>query len=168
LGLSLLFVTAMVPSQAAADGVSLQERAEILDIISRYSYTWDGRDGAAWVKLFTDDAVLSATFQKTLAWTHASNKGRLAFIEEFYRSTAGQGLLQTRHYQTNTVLEKQADGSIAARSMFQVSVQFQGEAGPRVANSGVYVDRFVKTADGWKFARRDIMVDQPMPPPPAQ
>ena len=151
---------AAVPPSAAPGGVSLEDRAAIADLIHRYSYTWDGRDSDGWVGLFTEDAVIEAAFVGKVAWTYRSNAERRTFIDGFYETMTKQGLTRTRHVQTATVLSPEADGSVTGETMFVVAFQFRGEPAPRITNTGVYRDRFVRTAAGWKFARRDIDVDQ--------
>lgn len=140
--------------------LSAADRIAITDLIHRYSYTWDGRDTDGWVDLFTDDAVIQASFVGTLAWSYGSNAERRQFIDGFYEATTKDGLMRSRHIQTGTVLEPQADGSVRGETMFVVALQYKGEATPRFPNTGVYRDRFVRTPAGWKFALRDIVVDQ--------
>jgi len=140
--------------------ISLEDRAAIGDLIHRYSYTWDGRDAAGWVDLFTDDAVIQASFVGTLAWSYGSNAERRGFIDGFYETMTKQGLANTRHVQAATVLAPAEDGAIAGETMFVVAFQYRGEPAPRITNTGVYRDRFVRTDAGWKFALRDILVDQ--------
>ncbi|MBM4245026.1 MAG: nuclear transport factor 2 family protein [Deltaproteobacteria bacterium] len=143
-----------------APGVALEDRAAITDLIHRYSYTWDGRDVAGWVGLFTDDAVIQAAFVGKQAWSYGSNTERRTFIDGFYEAMAKQGLVTTRHVQAGTLLTPESDGSVRGETMFVVAFQFRGEKTPRFTNTGVYRDRFVRTPTGWKFARRDIDVDQ--------
>lgn len=150
----------------AAAELAPGERTALLDLISRYSHDWDGRKNADWVNLFTDDAVIQASFRGALAWSYGSNEERADFIKSFYDGAAKTGLLQSRHFQTNTLFEKQDDGTVHADTMFAVTFQFKGEPAPRFSNTGIYRDRFVKTKEGWKFKRRDIFVDQD--PPPAE
>lgn len=145
---------------APATGIALEDRAAITDLIHRYSYTWDGRDAAGWVGLFTEDAVIQAAFVGKPAWSYASNAERRTFIDGFYEAMAKQGLITTRHVQAGTVLTPESDGSVRGETMFIVAFQFRGEKIPRFTNTGVYRDRFVRTPAGWKFARRDIDVDQ--------
>ena len=140
--------------------IALEDRAAITDLIHRYSYTWDGRDAAGWVGLFTDDAVIQASFVGKQAWSYGSNTERRTFIDGFYEAMAKQGLVTTRHVQAGTVLTPQSDGSVTGETMFVVAFQFRGEKVPRFTNTGVYRDRLVRTPAGWKFARRDIDVDQ--------
>lgn len=151
---------------AGAADLSTADRTALLDLISRYSHTWDGRKNAEWVALFTEDAVLKASFRGKAAWAYGSNAERAKFIEDFYAGAEKTGLLQSRHFQTNTLFEAQDDGTVHAETMFAVTFQFRGEPAPRFSNTGIYRDRFVETASGWKFALRDILVDQD--PPPAE
>ena len=144
--------------------LALADRLALLDLISAYSYTWDGRDQPGWVGLFTDDAVIQASFRGTLAWTYRSNRERSEFIKGFYEGADAAGILQSRHFQTNTLFSLQSDGSVRADTMFAVVFQYRGEPAPRYSNTGIYRDHFVKTKDGWKFALRDILVDQDPPP----
>ncbi len=165
LSVALLGLALGATSARGAD-LSAADRTALLDLISRYSHTWDGRKNADWVALFTDDAVIKASFRGTAAWSYGSNAERAKFIEDFYAGAAKTGLLQSRHYQTNTLFEAQDDGTVHADTMFAVTFQFAGEPAPRFSNTGIYRDRFVQTKGGWKFALRDILVDQD--PPPAE
>lgn len=151
---------------AAAAELSAADRSALLDVISQYSHKWDGADNKGWVDLFKDDAVIQASFRGELAWKYGSNKERLEFIEAFYANSKKIGMLQSRHFQTNTLFTPQADGTVHSDTMFAVTFQFKGEPAPRFSNTGIYRDHFEKTKDGWKFTLRDILVDQE--PPPAE
>ena len=160
---ALVFSLAAATTAPAAE-LTMEERIDLLDLISRYSHTWDGRKNAEWVDLFTDDAVIKASFRGQLAWSHDSKEARANFIETFYADAPKAGILQTRHFQTNTMFAKQPDGTVHADTMFAVTFQFKGQPAPSLTNTGIYRDRFKKTKDGWKFTLRDILVDQDPPP----
>ena len=144
--------------------LALADRLALLDLISAYSHTWDGRDEKGWVGLFTDDAVIQASFRGALAWTYRSTRERSDFIKGFYAGADTAGILQSRHFQTNTLFSVQSDGSVRADTMFAVVFQHRGEPAPRYSNTGIYRDHFVTTNSGWKFSLRDILVDQDPPP----
>ena len=140
----------------ASDAIELSQddRQEILDLISRYSYTFDGRDAEGWVALFADDGIMvfpseELTPQELLVWA----RNGIASARESGR--------QGRHYQTNTVLEPLSDGSVSGETMMQVTVRRRDEPAPTIAHTGIYRDRFVKTDSGWKFGRREILPDLP-------
>src|ERR1700726_3950817 len=59
----------------AADSFEV-DRQQILDLISRYSYTWDGKDAEAFSALFQDNATMSTYSAGTLGSTTRSNKER--------------------------------------------------------------------------------------------
>jgi 3-phenylpropionate/cinnamic acid dioxygenase small subunit len=134
------------------------DRQQILDLISRYSYTWDTKDAEAWSALFLDDATVSTYLAGHLSDTMRSNKERLATARESHQRFIAQGI-QTRHYQTNSLLERTSDGSVRGETMLAVVWQSAGDSAPKLVHSGTYRDVFVKTASGWKFASREIRLD---------
>jgi hypothetical protein len=134
------------------------DRQQILDLISRFSYTWDGKEAEAFTALFQDSATVSTYSAGTLSSTTRSNKERLARAHERLQAFTAQGI-QTRHYQTNTILERLSDGSVRGETLFQVIWQHAGEAVPKLMHSGTYRDTFAKTPTGWKFASREIRID---------
>jgi 3-phenylpropionate/cinnamic acid dioxygenase small subunit len=141
----------------AADSFEV-DRQQILDLISRYSYTWDGKDAEAYTALFQDNATMSTYSAGTLNSITRSNKERLARAHERFHSFTVQGI-QTRHYQTNTILERQSDGSVRGNTLFQVVWQYAAEPAPKLVHSGTYRDLFARTSSGWRFASREIHID---------
>jgi hypothetical protein len=81
------------------------DRQQILDLISRYSYTWDGKDVSAFAALFQDNAALSHYSGGTLGKVTRSNEERLAMAREMFAAFTAKGI-QSRHFQTNTILER--------------------------------------------------------------
>ncbi len=134
------------------------DRQQILDLISHYSYTWDGKDAEAFSALFQDNATMSTYSAGTLSGTTRTNKERLARAHERFQLFTSQGI-QTRHYQTNTILERLSDGSVRGETLFQVVWQYAAEPAPKLVHSGTYRDLFAKTSSGWKFASREIHID---------
>jgi len=135
-----------------------EDRLEILDLISRYSYAWDAKDAEAWAALFLDAAVLSAYNAGRLTGEFRSNQERLTYAHTRFHGFRQQGI-QTRHYQTNTVLEPLADGSVQGKTLLASVWQYTDRPEPKLMHSGMYLDRFVRTLSGWKFANREIRID---------
>jgi len=71
---------------------------------------------------------------------------------------ASEGI-QNRHYQTNTILEEVGKDQVNGRTMLLVAWQREGEPAPSVVHTGEYHDEFLRSQDGWRLARRDILVD---------
>ncbi len=81
------------------------------------------------------------------------------------RESLTEAGVQTRHYQTNTVLTETANGRITGRTMLLLLWQRHGETAPAIMVSGVYHDEFVKTTAGWRIASRRVKFDQGSAPP---
>lgn len=133
------------PGDLAAD---LAAR-EIERLILAYAHALDEGDLAAVAGLFAHGTV--ATEDGTPLATGSAEVGAL------YRSTTRRyddGTPRTRHVTTNIVVHVEDGGdSATARSAFTVLQATDGLAlQPIIA--GRYVDRFVRTGGGWRFAER--------------
>jgi hypothetical protein len=134
------------------------DRQEILDLISNYSYTWDGKDAEGFTALFVEDATQFNYSDGNLTSITRSRKERLARAHERFQSFTSQGI-QTRHYPTNTILEKLPNGTVRGTTVFQVLWQYAAEPAPKLVHSGIYRDTFIKTSSAWKFASREVRGD---------
>ena len=79
------------------------------------------------------------------------------------RGALAQHGVQTHHYQTNIVLTEVGEGHVRAQTMLLLTHQRPGEATPQVVVTGLYRDEFRRSADGWKFSRRDSYLDNRAP-----
>ena len=133
--------------------ISIEISRAIDDLLSRYSYGYDCLDWDLYASVWTDDATLSAgAFSRTgkaeiLRWA----KDRRGKMHE-------QGV-QSRHYQTNTLLTELSDGVISARTLLLVTHQDISEPKPELVHTGVYHDRIVQAGGVWFIANREIQID---------
>lgn len=162
--LVLLALWTMGPWSAgwAADParLSLEDRQEIQDLLSVYSYTYDAKDADGFVGLFTTDClwdVYASGSQEPLA--RATNREELRALATQRLAMLQQKAVQTRHYQTNTVLAMRADGSVEGTTMLNLIWQVAGEK-PFTATTGIYRDIFVNKDGQWRIARRSLFMDQ--------
>jgi hypothetical protein len=152
------------PAAAKKTGVTLADRAEIHDLISEYSMTWDGKDAQGYADLFADDALLEFRFAPNGEVVQTSLHGQaeiLAFAQKSHQAFIDNGV-QTRHYQTNTLLRRVNGRQVTGTTMVLIAQQFQGERAPRIVHSGVYTDAFVKVGGEWRFASRVLRIDHEM------
>ena len=132
--------------------MNADDRAAILDLISGYSFGYDTQDWELVESIFAEDAVLSGA--------RGESVGRDAVVRGLRKRRerlAGEGI-QTRHYQTNTLLQEE-DGAVFGRTLMFVAWQHDGEPGPKPMHTGEYRDRFARTPHGWRIARRELVVD---------
>lgn len=133
--------------------MNADDRQAILGLISGYSYGYDTQDWDLIESIFPEDAVL--------AGARGESVGRTAVVSVLRRRRerlASEGI-QTRHYQTNTLLNENEDGTVSGRTLMFVAWQRDGEPGPEPMHTGEYRDRFVHSRDGWHIARRELVVD---------
>ena len=126
------------------------DRFEILDLISNYSYAFDEIDIEKFVSLFIDEPYLG---------DRTTNKEDMRqLVKSLHKKNIDFGS-QCRHLQTNTVLTEQSEGFVSGKTMYTVLLQYRGDPNPRLNSCGIYEDEFVKTPDGWKFKTRKIIPD---------
>jgi len=139
-----------------------EEKIEIYELISHYSYMWDAHDVDGLLNLFTEECT----------WDWYRNDGEVEVLcknKEELRAHAEKMMkndkLLTRHYQTNTIITEYKNGVIKTRSILLGTYLFakKNRKGfwnkPKPIFQGIYEDEFVKTADGWKFKNRKLVTD---------
>ena len=133
--------------------MKIEDRLEIIELISRYAHSYDHNDIDEHVSLFIKDG--------TLILTHES-KGheQIRKMTGDRRNTLAKNGIQPRHFLVNTVLTEVSEKEIQGVSNFLITWQFDTKSTPEPKYSGVYIDEFVKTEDGWKFKFRRIKADQ--------
>jgi 3-phenylpropionate/cinnamic acid dioxygenase small subunit len=146
---------------ANSDLLNITDHQEIMDIIYRYSYTYDSKNLDAWLSLFLENATWSvyegnSSVPETVT---KSNEERRQMLGQRLKKMSAQGI-QSRHYMTNTLLNKTGERKVKGITMFLLIWQYTSEASPRLINTGYYQDEFVKTEHGWMFASREAHIDQ--------
>ena len=140
--------------------VSAEDQRQILDLISASSYTYDGKDLESYLALFTKDCVLEIfPTGATKPTVRAANRNELSAVAAQRFAMLRDKDIQSRHYQTNTLLTLRADGQVAGTTMLNLMWQVPGER-PYTVTTGIYRDLFVKTEGGWKLAKRTLLMDQ--------
>ena len=146
-----------VAASPAALCLSLQERAEITDLMARYAIYADAGAGDAFAAMFTDDGELIVR--------DAVVHGRVALAAMINRKT-----YRTLHLPAAPVLVKIAPDRVRARSELLYMRAGDGNGGAGDSANGaqtgfaVYEDTIVHTAQGWKFQQRKAAETQPLTP----
>lgn len=143
----------------AGEAITMEDRLLIQDLITRFGRTYDDRDAEGWAALFTERAPMPSYIAGKLSRELNTNEQRSKWAQSRLETFQKDGVFKTRHYQTNTLLTPLADGEVEGTTVFLVTYQYVAEATPRLIHTGMYRDRFLKTPEGWKFARREIHVD---------
>ena len=130
----------------------LLARAEIEDLVKRYAYYGDAGKSADLADLFVEDGVLESAHGVSVEG-RAAIRGHLDGVAAAGRSAdAPTGFV--RHNVSNVLVAFEGPERAVVNS-YQLIVTAQG------VDSGRYRDTVVKTAEGWRFARRRSRLDRP-------
>ena len=137
--------------------LSTSDRIDIAELVARFAHCSDYGDWRALAGCFTDDVVTC------IAGAPAS-VGVAAQVEHARASdewTEGQN----RHLALNLWIEP--DGADAARARYYLINFVAGKElfAARIVLSARMTDHVVRTAAGWRIARRELEPDQPFAAP---
>lgn len=126
--------------------LSAEDVLAIQQLYARYNHAIDFGDADGWAACFTPDGVFASSARGETAGREALR----AFAEAFSQRT------KARHWTNNLVVE--GDGAEARGSCY-LALYTLGDGGARLTATGVYRDQLVRTAEGWRFKRRDVTLD---------
>jgi 3-phenylpropionate/cinnamic acid dioxygenase small subunit len=134
----------------------VEDRLDILDLISRYAMTYDHNEIDNHVSLFTENGTLVLTHE-------ATGHDAIRKMTGERRAKIAEKGIQNRHFIVNTVLNDVSKDEVDAVSNFMITWQFDDKSVPEPNFTGVYVDTIVRTDEGWRFKHRRIQIDQKVP-----
>ena len=162
---SIALLAAGSPPAAAASAYrgTAQDFMEISQLFSRYNYTIDNKDGAAWADNFTPDGI----FQDP-SWCAI---GREKLIE-VVGSTPQPGADEKQHHvhSLGPILYQDRNHATVRSTVMVVRETGFGIAGG-ITVTGVYEDKLVRHRGRWLFAYRLVhrpSTTAPIPCPPSR
>jgi uncharacterized protein (TIGR02246 family) len=134
------------PTDEAARLAWLTDREEIRAVVAEFGRSIDDKDQAAYAATFTEDAELALPFGRF--------SGRAAIA-------AMQGpppFIATQHLISSTVIDVTGD-TATARSYLLATHAFDPTDKTQKAHSGGWYDQsFVRTPEGWRFSRVELVI----------
>lgn len=138
-----------------------QDRDEIADFITKYTFAWDSADADAFADLFVDDATCLFYLNGEVGPStelHGKERMRKAAVDRagFFKKIG----LTTKHFMPNSVID--LIDAVKAQVTTQALITWQMPATdpiPRPVQAGYYESIVVKTPDGWKFERREVRLN---------
>jgi hypothetical protein len=131
-----------------------QDHLDIQQLVARYAYALDtGADnGNAYADLFTADGEFVMPAGPIHGHEALATFGRSGFIDG-HKPANG-----VSHFIMNHVIEPAAGGATGKEYVVLVNIGEGGKPGGEFSNiGGHYEDMYVKTAQGWKFKRREFI-----------
>jgi hypothetical protein len=127
--------------------MKVDDRLEIQDLISRYSYTYDENLIDEFMTLFADTAEVNLlTYSKGVEDIRKQ-------VEKRRQHLSDEGI-QPRHHQTVTILTEQTETIVQGKTYVLLTWCHKATSELEVKHSGMYNDEFIKTDSGWKFSKR--------------
>lgn len=124
-------------------------RDEIRDLVARYNANGDTGRFAQVRGLFVPDAVMRIEPDDEYVGIDAI----MSIFTGTSSNTASSALTHVRHFTSTHQIDFDDSDHAGGRLYFAVLTDVG------LDHWGRYVDRYVRTADGWRFARRSVSVD---------
>lgn len=126
-----------------------EAREQIRDLVARYNANGDSGRFPQVRALFVDDAVMRIEPDQEYSGIEAI----MTIFTGTSKNTASSGLTHVRHFTSTHQIDFEDDSHATGRLYFAVLTDVG------LDHWGRYVDRYVRTDDGWRFARRSVSVD---------
>ena len=125
----------------------ISDRLEIQELLVKYAHAVDTRDWELFETVFTPDATIDYT---EMGGSRGNVAETRAFLEMAMPNFAG-----FQHMISNTVLEIDGDTAKSRTICHNPMVIDKGNGETHVFYCGLwYVDKFVRTPDGWRIKER--------------
>ena len=125
--------------------LTIEDRLEITDLVTRYNHAVDAGDGTTFAATFTEDGALDAAGRLI--------EGRAALAA--FAESLPQSVQAPRHVASNLLVEGDSTTGLASLAAYVQMFALSGDP-PRqtIAASGRYADRLRKVDGRWQFVRR--------------
>ncbi len=138
--------------------LSWEDHVEIQALYGTYAHSLDSGAAERWADTFTADGVLlmvAAGADEGARLRIAGRDGLAAFAAGAYEANAGD----MRNWQSQAMITATSEGAEGCYLMlYRIT---DGQAA--IQTSGVFTDRLVRTAAGWRFAQRTLRQDGSVP-----
>jgi len=150
--IGLVVLSLLLPGSAFAQkkaALSPADYEEIRGLYAKYAFGFDTGDAALVASVYAADGAFVVAGR-----VMADSREKIGGMVR----PPAPGKPAMKHMPTNILIEPSAEG--ATGKSYVALVTFQEGKPPAVTGGGLYADILVKTAEGWRFKKRDF---QPFP-----
>lgn len=130
--------------------LSIEDRLAIQDLYARYSVTVDSGNDEGWVQTFTSDGAFIG------ADPRYGHDGLRAFRAERRAAVGSLDYYDAQHWNNNLLLTAHGDHVEGICYLMRVGKR-RSDDSIVFLSQGFYHDTIVRTDDGWRFARREVI-----------
>ena len=132
-----------------------EDKLEILENISRYSYGADGTQAEGYTGVFTEDGIFKGRAGQP---DEIVLKGH-GQLRAFHMAAVSQrGSRRNRHHQSTTIFLELTESRAITRTYLMTTTIQEGKS-PLAGLTSIYEDEFIKTPEGWRIKYRQILPD---------
>lgn len=132
----------------------LVDRAEISDLLIRYTTCLDTKDWKLLHSCFTDEVEIDFSSIGIPLSTTSKVDNFIAFLSQ----VLGRARLKTQHLSTNHVISVEGNSAVCTSYVFAQHYISDGEGGDDFVVRGYYTDTLVRTFQGWRISKRKFTV----------
>jgi uncharacterized protein (TIGR02246 family) len=125
----------------------LVDRTEIRELTARYGRFFDDGDTESFAATFTEDGSMEV------------NGSRVALGRKELADMCANTPWGVMHVTVDPTIEVDGDKAVQEVTILVVQRAKSMKEPSRVVGSGRYTDELVRTSDGWRFARRTVVLD---------
>lgn len=138
--------------------MKLEDRLEILDLISNLAYYNDSIDEKGYRNLFTKDCNRTIKFRNSEPRDTREDGYKMRHV----KMLAKQGTID-KHYYVNPILRQVSENRVDGKVSALILNQHLDEMVPRLASFGTCDLVFRKSGDGWKIHEFHVHLHIPSP-----
>lgn len=151
-GLGAAALSVPQPAGAQTAQISIEDRFAILDLFAHYAWAYDQGFAEEYAECFTPDG--------TMETGTGISRGRAEIREMIKIYIARRGANARQHRNDNFIFIG-GGNACTVHSYWAVLEHRVTENTYHLQNMGLYVTDCVKTAEGWRIARRNSLAPQP-------
>jgi anthranilate 1,2-dioxygenase small subunit len=146
------------------DLAEVVRRIELHDLYTGYAACLDSDALEGWPGFFTEDCVYRITSAENyeaglpLGLIYATSQNMLKDRVSALRDANIYEPQRYRHLISGIAMERNAEGPLEVSANFLV-IRTMQDGGMTVFAAGRYVDQVIRRDDGWKFARKTVVLD---------
>ena len=157
---NVLWWFALSVSASESEIDALLNREAIKDMLTQYSYRWDGKDSAGFADLFTEDGVMErwVNGEKDAAATVNGKNAILNYAKNSHEGRLADRL--SRHHFSGIVFIELSETNAITENMALITHQTENDSTAFIVSSGFYLNSWRKTENGWLISKRVLKTDK--------
>ena len=139
--------------------VSVSDRLDILELYSRYIHTLNHCEAEGWANCFAEDGIFNRPQGSDVAGVAATRVVGRAALAQLARSAYAEGQGRRRRWSGNVeITTGDRENEATGRATFMLLIA-SGPEPARIAVTGMFNDRLVRTKEGWRLGERTLTLD---------